>query len=203
MRKKIGNKTNYLQLPIGCLGGILLMLFWGAFLTIRIFKDSKISNEKELRWRNEEQSKIKTYKSYFDYNLDSIAEIPKHVSESWNITQPVKQKGIVFVKRDGKYVIDLAPICQLPDKYIAYNLKDLNTIIVQEYSKERSIPNHMGERDVVDLTFIDIQSSKIVHSSRIKANNKPYIAKSGRGAGAIFYNLSSDEVQKQMVSAFQ
>ena len=119
----------------------------------------------------------------------------------------------MLVEQDGNYVINLKRFSpdqspseyKIPENLIAYNLAELNTIIIHKYDRVRTSAwgESSVEKDQVELSFYDVNSSKVLFKTTIVGNSEPYVVKRGRNAGAKTYFLRNSQIISEIVRVIE
>jgi hypothetical protein len=187
-----------LPLPIGCFGVIFIGIVWIGFGIRGCIKDEE---ESDRKYRAFHEAREKEFKSKFSYDIDSVAREAIQVSAEGERSNNIR-KGLSFTKNGDKFLVRTEPLYQMPEENTAYNLKDLDVVVFQEYSKERSDHNTMGEREVLDIVAVDMKSKKIFYRNSHPAKKISY-SKRRSGVTSYYYLITRDDVLEEFSRIFQ
>jgi hypothetical protein len=186
-----------LPVPFGCIGIIILgIIVFTLLIRGCILKEEENSKKYQAYF----DAQRAAYKSKFNYDIDSVASLAIGVTSGGQKSGIIK-KGITFNKYGDKYLIKTEPLYQLPDDRTAYNLNDLDVVIFQEYSEERSDHNTMGKRQVLDIFAVDTRTMTVIYRNRHQANKISY-TKRRSGVTSYYYNITREDVLQEMNKLF-
>jgi hypothetical protein len=187
-----------LPLPIGCFGVIILSIVLTVFGIRGCIKGDEESDRKYMAFH---EARERAYKSKFHYDIDSAAREAIKISAEGERPSNIS-KGISFNKRGNKYFVRTEPLYLMSEEITAYNPNELDVVVFQEYSTERSDNNTMGEREILDIVAVDMKTKKIFYRNRHPAKKISY-AKRRSGVTSYYYLITREDVLEEFNRIFQ
>jgi hypothetical protein len=190
-------------IPFGCfvivlIGVIIYFIFSGE-------------DQEEIERQQTYNTEVENYKSKFNYDIDSIANTI-YLNRFIRTQKKVNGKFLILVEQDNKFVINLTRTERLLTEYksitdlIAYDIQDLNTIIILKYDRVKTSElwaNPTVYRDQVELNFYDIKNSEIIYNSTLSGSGNPHVAGRGRTAGQRTYFLNTDRIVNEITQVLE